>query len=45
MCTADHLDQNYNDESLLQLIEMEDGGAYMDVVNYVSGLCRKKVGL
>ena len=44
-CTADHLDQNYDDESLLQLIEMEDGGAYMDVVNYVSGLCRKKVGL
>jgi len=44
-CTADHLDKNYNDESLLKLIEMEDSGAYMDVVNYISGLCRKKVDL
>ena len=44
-CTADHLDKNYTDESLLKLIEMEGGGPYMDIVNYVSGICRKKVGL
>ena len=44
-CTADHLDKNYTDESLLKLVEMEGGGPYMDVVNYVSGICREKVGL
>ena len=45
MCTADHLDKNYNDDSLIKLVEMEGGAAYMDVVKYVSSICKKKVGL
>ena len=32
-CTADHLDKNYTDESLLKLIEMEDGWPYIFGIN------------
>ena len=44
-CSADHFNKNYNDDSLLELAEGRGESAYNDVVNYVSGLCRKRVGL
>ena len=40
-----HFNKNYNDYSLLELIEGRGEVPYNDVVNYVSGLCRKKAGL
>ena len=43
-CSADHFDNNYNDNSLLTLVE-EGGPAYNDVLNFVISKCRRKVGL
>ena len=37
------MDNNYNDESLIQLVQMEGGSVYRDIVDYVSGLCKEKV--
>ena len=44
-CSADHFDNNYNDKSLIALVEKEGGAAYNDVVSFVIAKCRKKVGL
>ena len=44
-CSADHFDKNYNDNSLLALVEGEGGAAYNDVVAFVISKCRRKVGL
>ena len=44
-CSADHFDKNYNDNSLLALVEGEGGAAYNDVVAFVVTKCRRKVGL
>ena len=43
-CAADHMDNNYNDESLIQLVQMEGGSVYRDIVDYVRRLCKEKVG-
>ena len=43
-CTSGHFNDNYNDDSLIKLVESEGGSAYNDVVNYVSGICNKKIG-
>ena len=44
-CSADHFDNNYNDNSLLSLVEGQGGAAYNDVVAFVITKCRRKVGL
>ena len=44
-CSADHFDENYDDTSLINLVEGEGGSAYNDVVNFVITKCRKLVGL
>ena len=44
-CSVDHFDKNYNDNSLLALVEGEGGAAYNDVVAFVITKCRRKVGL
>ena len=44
-CSADHFDKNYNDNSLIELVEGEGGAAYNDVVAFVISKCRRKVGL
>ena len=44
-CSADHFDNNYNDNSLIELVEGEGGAAYNDVVAFVISKCRRKVGL
>ena len=44
-CTADHFDKNYDDASLLNLVQGEGGSAYNDVVNFVINKCRRLVGL
>ena len=44
-CSADHFDKNYNDNSLIELVEGEGGAAYNDVVSFVISKCRRKVGL
>ena len=44
-CSADHFDKNYNDNSLIALVEAEGGAAYNDVVAFVISKCRRKVGL
>ena len=44
-CSADHFDKNYNDNSLIALVEGEGGAAYNDVVAFVISKCRRKVGL
>ena len=42
-CSADHFDDNYNDNSLIEL--GEGGAVYNDVVAFVINKCRRKVGL
>tara|TARA_B100000900_G_C20042736_1_gene498687 strand:- start:238 stop:534 length:297 start_codon:yes stop_codon:yes gene_type:complete len=44
-CSADHFDDNYNDNSLIELVEGEGGAVYNDVVAFVINKCRRKVGL
>ena len=44
-CSADHFDKNYNDKSLIALVEQEGRAAYNDVVAFVISKCRRKVGL
>ena len=44
-CSADHFDNNYNDTSLVTLVEGEGGAAYNDVIAFVITKCRRKVGL
>ena len=44
-CSADHFDNNYDDNSLISLVEGEGGAAYNDVIAFVSSKCRRKVGL
>ncbi len=44
-CSADHFDKNYNDNSLISLVEGEGGSVYNDVVAFVINKCRRKVGL
>ena len=44
-CTADHFDDNYNDTSLIDLVQGEGGSVYNDVVDFVISKCRRKVGL
>ena len=44
-CSADHFDNNYNDKSLISLVEEEGGAAYNDVVSFVIAKCKRKVGL
>ena len=44
-CSADHFDKNYNDDSLIELVEGEGGAIYNDIVSFVGSKCRKKVGL
>ena len=44
-CSADHFDNNYNDNSLIALVEGQGGAAYNDVVAFVISKCRRKVGL
>ena len=44
-CSADHFDDNYNDNSLIALVEGQGGAAYNDVVAFVISKCRRKVGL
>ena len=44
-CNADHFNKNYNDNELIELAEGRGGSAYKDVLDYVTGLCRKKVGI
>ena len=44
-CTADHFNKNYDDTSLINLVQGEGGSAYNDVVSFVINKCRKLVGL
>ncbi len=44
-CSADHFDKNYNDNSLIALVEGQGGAAYNDVVAFVISKCRRKAGL
>ena len=44
-CSADHFDNNYNDNSLIALVEGEGGAVYNDVIDFVISKCRRKVGL
>ncbi len=44
-CSADHFDKNYDDTSLINLVQGEGGSAYNDVVNFVISKCRRLVGL
>ena len=44
-CSADHFDNNYNDNSLIALVEGQGGAAYNDVVAFVISKCRRKAGL
>jgi hypothetical protein len=44
-CGADHFDNNYNDKSLIALVEDESGAAYNDVLSFVIAKCKRKVGL
>ena len=44
-CSADHFDTNYDDTSLINLVQGEGGSAYNDVVNFVISKCRSLVGL
>ena len=44
-CSANHFNENYDDDSLILLVTQEGGAAYNDVVQYVIRKCRKKVGL
>ena len=44
-CVADHMDNNYNDKSLIKLVEGEGGAIYNDVLAFVITKCRRKVGL
>ena len=44
-CGADHFDNNYNDKSLIALVEDESEAAYNDVLSFVIAKCQRKVGL
>ena len=44
-CSADHFDTNYDDTSLINLVQGEGGSAYNDVVNFVISKCRRLVGI
>jgi len=44
-CSADHFDANYNDTSLINLVQGEGGSTYNDVVNFVITKCKGLVGL
>ena len=44
-CSADHFDKNYDDVSLINLVQGEGGSTYNDVVNFVISKCRRLVGL
>ena len=44
-CGADHFDNNYNDKSLIALVEDESEAAYNDVLSFIIAKCKRKVGL
>ena len=44
-CSVDHFDTNYDDASLIDLVEGQGGSTYNDVVSFVISKCRRLVGL